>query len=76
VFGAQVTSTEWNCPGTGESSREADESRVHHATRRSKPGLWANYIKEARQHSSARNPGGLLTKILKDSATEAGIALH
>ena len=33
-------------------------------------------LKEARQLSSVRNLGGLLTKILKDIATEAGIALH
>ena len=33
-------------------------------------------LKEARQLSSIRNPGGLLTKIFKDIAAEAGIALH
>jgi hypothetical protein len=33
-------------------------------------------LKDARQLSSVRNPGGLLTKIFKDIATEAGIALH
>jgi len=33
-------------------------------------------LKEARQLSSIRNPGGLLTKIFKDIASEAGIALH
>ena len=33
-------------------------------------------LKEARQLSSVRNPGGLLTKIFKDIATEAGTALH
>jgi hypothetical protein len=33
-------------------------------------------LKEARQLSSIRNPGGRLTKIFKDIATEAGIALH
>jgi hypothetical protein len=33
-------------------------------------------LKEARQLSSVRNPGGLLTKIFKDIAIEAGIALH
>jgi hypothetical protein len=33
-------------------------------------------LKEGRQLSSVRNPAGLLTKIFKDIATEAGIALH
>jgi hypothetical protein len=33
-------------------------------------------LKEARQLWSVRNPGGLLTKIFKDTASEAGIALH
>ena len=33
-------------------------------------------LKEARQHSSVRNPGGLLTKIVKDIAIKAGIAHH
>jgi len=33
-------------------------------------------LKEARQLSSVRNPGGLLTKIFKDIANEAGIGLH
>jgi hypothetical protein len=33
-------------------------------------------LKEASQLSSIRNPGGLLTKIFKDIATEAGIALR
>jgi hypothetical protein len=33
-------------------------------------------LKEARQLSSVRNPGGLLTKIFKDIAIEAGIALR
>jgi hypothetical protein len=33
-------------------------------------------LKEARQFSSARNPGGLFTKIFKDIAIEAGFALH
>jgi hypothetical protein len=33
-------------------------------------------LKEARQLSSVRNPGGLLTKTFKDIASEAGIALH
>jgi hypothetical protein len=33
-------------------------------------------LKEVRQLSSIRNPGGLLTKILKDIATEAGIVLN
>jgi hypothetical protein len=33
-------------------------------------------LKEARQLSSVRNPGGLLTTILKDIAIEAGFALH
>ena len=33
-------------------------------------------LKEARQLSSVRNPGGLLTKILKDIAIEADFALH
>src|SRR5262249_45065503 len=33
-------------------------------------------LKEARQLSEVRNPGGLLTKIFKDIAEEAGIALH
>ena len=33
-------------------------------------------LKEARQLSSIRNPGGLLTKIFKDIAIEAGITLH
>ena len=33
-------------------------------------------LKEARQLSSVRNPGGLLTKIFKGIATEAGITLH
>jgi hypothetical protein len=33
-------------------------------------------LKEARQLSSIRSPGGRLTKIFKDIATEAGIALH
>ena len=33
-------------------------------------------LEEARQLSSVRNPGGLLTKIFKDIATEAGIALQ
>ena len=33
-------------------------------------------LKEARQLSSDRNPVGLLTKIFKGIAYEAGIALH
>jgi hypothetical protein len=33
-------------------------------------------LKETRQLSSVRNPGGLLTKVFKDFAIEAGIALH
>ena len=33
-------------------------------------------LKEARQLSSDRNPVGLLTKIFKGIAIEAGIALH
>ena len=33
-------------------------------------------LKEARQLSSVRNAGGLLTKIFKNIATEAGIVLH
>ena len=33
-------------------------------------------LKEVRQLSPIRNPSGLLTKIFKDIATEAGIALH
>ena len=33
-------------------------------------------LKEARQLNQIRNPGGLLTKIFKDLAKEAGIVLH
>ena len=33
-------------------------------------------LKEARQLSSVRNPGGLLTKVFKGIAIEAGIALY
>jgi hypothetical protein len=38
---------------------------------------WAlGQLKEARQLSSVRNPGDLLTKVFKDIAIEAGIAIH
>jgi hypothetical protein len=33
-------------------------------------------LKEARQLARVTNPGGLLTKIFKDIAAEARIALH
>jgi len=32
-------------------------------------------LKEARQLSHVKNPGGLLTKIFKDLAKEAGVVL-